>query len=306
MFRVSLKASGQLAPRRLVACFALLAAVTVARAGDIPGIGQSIEFVQKLQTPSGGFLSMPSTVSLKTAPTLRATSTAGRALHYLGGKLPNAEAAKKYIAGCYDAASGGFADTPGGKAEMSTTAIGIMAVRDLGMPIEPYADGAVKFLTDHAKSFEDIRIAAAAFEGIKRPAPKRDAWLAEIKKLRNADGTFGAGAAQARETGSAAVILLRLGDPLEQRDNVLKALRAGQRPNGGFGKGATETDADLETAYRVMRCFMMLKEKPARVEALRTYLAKCRNDDGGYGAAPGEPSSVNGAYYATIIRKWLD
>src|SRR6185369_15626263 len=199
-----------------------------------------------------------------------------------------------------------FADVPGGKVEMSTTAIGIMAVKDLGISIEPYAEGAVKYLTENAKSFEDIRIAAAAFEGIQRPAPKRDAWLAEIKKLRNADGTFGKGAAQARETGSAAVILLRLGDTLEQRDNVLKVLRAGQRPNGGFGKGVTETDADLETAYRIMRCFMMLKEKPARVEALRTYIAKCRNADGGYGVAPPEPSTVSGTYYAAIIRKWLD
>ena len=55
-----------------------------------------------------------------------------------------------------------------------------------------------------------------------------------------------------------------------------------------------------------MRCFMMLKEKPARVEALRTYIAKCRNADGGYGVAPAEPSTVSGTYYAAIIRKWLD
>ena len=67
-----------------------------------------------------------------------------------------------------------------------------------------------------------------------------------------------------------------------------------------------ETGADLETAYRVMRTFMMLKEKPARVEALRTYIAKCRNEDGGYAIAPGEMSTVSGTYFATIVRKWLD
>jgi hypothetical protein len=55
-----------------------------------------------------------------------------------------------------------------------------------------------------------------------------------------------------------------------------------------------------------MRCFMMLKERPARVEGLRTYVAKCRNEDGGYGVAPGQPSNVGGTYYATIITHWLD
>jgi prenyltransferase beta subunit len=285
---------------------AVLALVPSGWADDIPGTPQTIEFVQKLQTPGGGFLAMAPAPNIRLMPTLRTTSTAARALHYLGGKIPNPDAAKKFIASCQDAASGGFADSPGGKVEVATTAVGIMTVRDLGMPLEPYIDGAVKYLSDNAKSFEEIRIAAAAFEGIERPAPKRDAWLVEIKKLQNPDGTFGKGAAQAREIGSAAVILLRLGDKLDQRDNVLKALRDGQRPNGGFGKGATNSDADLETAYRVMRCFMMLKEKPARVEALRTYIAKCRNEDGGYGPAPGETSTVGATYFATIIRKWLD
>jgi hypothetical protein len=288
------------------ASFAFLAIGLTVRGGDVPGTAQSIEFVQKLQTPGGGFLAMAPAPNIRLAPTLRATSTAARALHYLGGKIPNPEAAKKFIASCHDAASGGFADMPGGKAEVAPTAIGILAVRDLGMKAEPYEDGVVKFLNENAKSFEDIRIAAAAFEGMKRQAPKRDVWLAEIAKLRKADGTFGAGAAQTRETGSAVAIYLRLGENLDQRDNVLKALRDGQRPNGGFGKGATETDADLETAYRVMRSFMMMKEKPARVEALRTYVAKCRNEDGGYAIAPGEMSTVSGTYFATIIRKWLD
>jgi hypothetical protein len=287
--------------KHLIAGLAVVVIALPARADDIPGAEQTIEFVRRLQAPSGAFLPMPSG-----KPSLRVTSTGVRAIHYLGGKLPNADAAKKYIASCFDAASGGFAETPGGKSDVASTAVGILAVRDLGLSIEPYADGVTKYLSDNAKSFEEVRIAAAAFEGMERKAPKRDAWLAEIKKLRNADGTWGSDAAQARETGSAAVVLLRLGEPLEQRANVLKALRDGQRPNGGFGKGATETDADLETAYRVMRCFMMLKEKPARVEALRTYIAKCRNEDGGYAVAPGEMSAVSGVYFATIIRKWLD
>ena len=59
--------------------------------------------------------------------------------------------------------------------------------------------------------------------------------------------------------------------------------------------------SDLESTYRVMRCFMMLKSNPERLEGLRTFIAKCRNEDGGYGVAPGQPSSAAGTYYAASM-----
>jgi hypothetical protein len=62
----------------------------------------------------------------------------------------------------------------------------------------------------------------------------------------------------------------------------------------------------LESSYRIMRCFMMLKEKPADVDAFKGFIAKCRNRDGGYGVAPGQPSSVGATYFASIILHWLD
>ena len=54
-----------------------------------------------------------------------------------------------------------------------------------------------------------------------------------------------------------------------------------------------------------MRCFVMLKARPDRVEDVRAFVAKCRNDDGGYGIAPGQPSSVSSTYFASIITHWL-
>jgi hypothetical protein len=50
----------------------------------------------------------------------------------------------------------------------------------------------------------------------------------------------------------------------------------------------------------------MLREKPADVAALRSFIGKCRNDDGGYGVVPGQPSSVSGTYYAGIVLHWLE
>ncbi len=87
---------------------------------------------------------------------------------------------------------------------------------------------------------------------------------------------------------------------------MLKVLRDGQRLNGGYGKDDNEFASDLESTYRVMRCFMMLKSRPDRVEGLRTFVAKCRNEDGGYGVGPGQPSSIGGTYYAASILHWLE
>ena len=50
----------------------------------------------------------------------------------------------------------------------------------------------------------------------------------------------------------------------------------------------------------------LLKEKPADVNALKTFIAKCRNKNGGYGVAPGQEATVSGTYFASIILYWLD
>ncbi len=290
---------------RLFASVLALAVVLPCWADDSVGDAQTIEFLKALQTPGGGFAGKPPT-DAAAAPTLRATTSAVRAILALGGKVPNSEATTKFIASCYDSKIGGFADTPGGKVDVPTTAVGVMVVRELGTPIETYAEGTAKYLSDNAKSFEDIRIAAAGFEKLPVKSPKADAWMAEVKKNRNADGTFGKGLGQTRDTASAVVTLLRLGEKVEPRDTLVKALRDGQRGSGGFGKADSENDADLETCYRVMRCFKMLNAQPARVEGLRTYVAKCRNEDGGYSPEPGEPSTAAATYYAVMVRKWLD
>src|SRR5579885_3318263 len=87
-----------------------------------PGkFAQTITFVQKLQTKSGGFLPKPAPETGKVGPpTLRATSAGVRALKYLGGKVPDKEAAAKFVASCHNDKSGGFADVPDGKTDVFT------------------------------------------------------------------------------------------------------------------------------------------------------------------------------------------
>src|SRR4051794_15624099 len=99
----------------LMACFIV---APVAHAGDAAK-KQTIAYVQKLQTPSGGFRTHdPKPDAVKIEPNLRATSAAVRALHYLGGELPDKAACVKYVESCYDADSGGFSDVPKGKPDV--------------------------------------------------------------------------------------------------------------------------------------------------------------------------------------------
>jgi hypothetical protein len=261
----------------------------------------TVVYVQKMQQSNGAFA--PSAANTTTG--LRVTSGAVRALKYFGGELPNREGCAKFVDSTFDSATGGFADVPGGKVDVATTAVGLMAVTELKLPPERYTTPAVKYLVDNAKTFEEIRIAAAGLEAVEKRPPQVNAWLEQVAKMRNADGTYGKGDSLARDTGSAVVVVLRLGGKVEQPENVLKALKAGQRPDGAFGK-ADASGSDLETTYRVMRAFHMLKEKPADVAKLQAFLAKCRNSDGGYGVAPGQPSGVSPTYNAAIILHWLD
>jgi prenyltransferase beta subunit len=180
-----------------------------------------------------------------------------------------------------------------------------MAATELKVPANLWRDGAVKFLGEQSKNLEEIRLAAATFESLQMKAPKADAWLAQIAAARNADGTFGSGSGQARATGGTAAMILRLGGTLEHRDAVLAAMRAGQRADGGFGT-AERPESDLESSYRIVRAFHMLKERPADVAKLRSFVASCRGPMGGYGERPGQPPTAAGTYFAAIILHWLD
>ena len=105
---------------RLLAALALVF-VTLPVLADAPKEARAtIAYLRKLQTKNGGFTADAG----KTTPSLRATSSALRALKYFGGEAPDRTAAGRFVESCYDSTSGGFADTPGGKPDVPTTAVG--------------------------------------------------------------------------------------------------------------------------------------------------------------------------------------
>jgi prenyltransferase beta subunit len=267
----------------------------------------TLKFLASLQQPDGGFVGAPIDPKAEAKPksSLRATSAAVRAIKYGGGAVPNAGKASEFVQSCYDAKIGGFADQPNGTPDSNLTAIGLMAAAEL-YPAGFDSAPAIRFLVNNAKSFEERRLAVAGMEAAGKFAPEIRGWFDEVRRNANPDGTHGKGDAQARETGGVAAMFLRAGEmlPQDQRKAVIAALQAGQREDGGFGKPG-EKGSDGETTYRVMRAFHLLKEKPKDAAKVSEFVARCRNADGGYGVAPGQPSTVSGTYYAAVVSKWL-
>lgn len=260
----------------------------------------ALKYVQGLAVADGGF---KGTADAK-GPSLRGTSAGLRAVKYLGGEVENKGKYTAFVMSCFDPKTGGFADAPDGKPDVFLTAVGVMACVELGVPKEKFAK-AMDYLKENAKSFEDVRIGAAAVEawGVKECPFPLDDWFGIAEKHCTALGFSPALEDGARDSGSLGAMYLRLGKPVGER--MAEFLQTGQRPDGGWGKGKGNT-SDAESTYRVMRAFMLLKAKPKDPAAVRKFLASCRNKDGGFASKPGDPSTVGGTYQFAIITKWLD
>src|SRR5947209_5340353 len=122
----------------------------------------TVKYLQELQCPDGGFHPQAVDPRLDQAPkgSLRATTSALRALKYFGGAPKDKTAAAKFVMECNDRNAGAFADTPNGKPDVFTTAVGVMAAAELGISAGITLEKCVKYLGENAKEFEDIRIAA--------------------------------------------------------------------------------------------------------------------------------------------------
>ncbi|WP_435016546.1 family 16 glycoside hydrolase [Tundrisphaera sp. TA3] len=278
--------------------FGVVAGTGPARGQTPAEIGQTARYIAAFQNPDGGFAP-----GVGKASTLGATSSAIRTLGYVAGSIKDLPGAIKYVQSCHDKESGGFATTPGGKTDVPTTAVGLMAISALKLDPAPYGDAAVGYFGKNVKTFEDIRIAVAGLEAIKKGSPDLPRWIEQVEADKNPDGTFGKGPGQARATGSAAVALLRMGVKFDEsrEASILKVLREGQKDDGGWGEG--DGPSDLGSTYRIMRGFWMLKQKP-NLDKVRAYIAKHRQSDGGYAPKPGGVADPGATYTCAIVSYW--
>jgi hypothetical protein len=231
---------------------------------------------------------------------LRATAAALRALRYLGGDLKNRAACEHFVIACA-IPTGGFADVPGRTADVVSSAAGLMALAELKRGPDHLVHKTVSYLDRNARSFEEIRMAAAGMEAAGRQSAESANWIKQLIRERRPDGTFGE--ASVGDTAGRVVTLLRLGASLPPIGPIVATLRAGQRADGGFGKD--DSGSDLETTYRVMRAFAMLKCRPLRPDRVAVFVAACRDADHGYALRPGLPSQMAPTYFASAVLRWL-
>ncbi|QDV37308.1 family 16 glycoside hydrolase [Tautonia plasticadhaerens] len=251
------------------------------------------------QDPSGGF-----STEAGESPNLGTTTASIRILRYTGSSVPDVLSCIDFVRSCFDPESGGFSQIPGGEPDVGTTASGLMALGELRISDPGLIDPAIAYVSDHAETFPEVRIAVAGTEAVGRESPKFGAWSAAILENRNESGTWGSGPALTFDTGGTAAALLRMGLDFDRKETVTEAIRAGQRDDGGWSPG--EGESDLSATYRVMRAAYMLGFAPD-LDALRRFVGRCRREDGGYAPAPGVTEPTIGAtYMATILLRWAD
>ncbi len=285
---------------------ALTTLLTIHWLGASIGFGQTpsdlsatAAYAASRQNSDGGFANEPGGPS-----SLGTTNAAIRILRYTGSSIPDVLGAIDYVQDRFDPATGGFEPAEDQAPTVRSTAIGLMAVAELRIDDQETIDRAVQFLSTHATSFPDVRIAVAGLEAVGVRSEKFDDWSGEILKNRNPDGTWGEGASLAFDTGGTAAALLRMGFELDRRESIIEATRSGQQPDGAWSADGRVTN--LSSTYRVVRGMYMLGATPD-LDALRGFIARCLRPDGGYAASPDqESSSIASTYVARILLKWAN
>ncbi|HKI21234.1 MAG TPA: family 16 glycoside hydrolase, partial [Isosphaeraceae bacterium] len=278
-----------------VVCCSGIALAETTRGQTPAEFARTAEFAAAHQNKDGGFAA-----KVVASSSLGSTNAGLRVLKHVGGSVPDVLACIRYVKSCRDE-SGGFAPTPGGKPDVITTALGLMAASELKIADKTIVQEAIAYLGKNAKTFEEVRMAIAGLEAVQAKSPDFTRWNDQIQAMRNPDGTFGEGPGQAFATGGAAAAILRMGLDLDKRDAVAAALRSGQRPDGGWSKDAG--NSDLGSTYRIMRALYMMHEKPD-LDRLFGYVARCRQSDGSYASAPGGAGDLGATYTATIVLRW--
>ncbi|MHB1561746.1 MAG: prenyltransferase/squalene oxidase repeat-containing protein, partial [Isosphaeraceae bacterium] len=259
-------------------------------------MAQTAAFAASHQNEDGGF----SDQAVGQPSTLGATNAGLRVLRHVGGSVPDILGCVKFVRSCR-VPGGGFSSRPGGKPDVITTAIGLLAASELKIDDPEMIRESVAYLGRNARTFEEVRMAAAGLEAIGVASPDGSRWYHQILAMRNPQGTFGTGAGISFATGGSAAAILRLGMPLEHRPALVKAILAGQTPEGGFSKdGGTP---DLSSSYRIVRALYMMRERPD-LDKLLGFVARCRKSDGSYSATPDGKGSLGGTYLGTILIYW--
>ncbi len=266
-------------------------------------MAQTAQFVLDHHSPKGGYVPQKGS-----SPSLRATLSARRSLHLLGVKAPSPEKDILFVASCVDE-SGAFADRPNDKSTTTLASVGLLLASDLMMHKNPEYFKLIelnkRLVLNDAKSFEEIRMGAAVFEGLGVISTRRNEWVRQLRATQSTEGGYGPSGSRLRDTGGVVAALLRLKEPLAKQEKhaLIEFLLSGQGKDGGFG--VTESaPSELDSSYRIGRALWMLGVTPD-ARRMGVFLEKCRTPSGAYSVHPGEEPTLVDTYRALIISSWL-
>lgn len=268
------------------------------------GIAKTGQFIASHRAETGGYCTQKGS-----NPSLRATFQARKALKTLGIAPVKPELDVKFAKECIEEDTHLFLDRPGEKPSALFSAAGIMTFVALGIhespDLQPAIEANKRYLQVQAKSFEEIRLGAAAFEALGHAPPVRREWIHQLRKNQSAEGGFGPLNSRLKDTGGVVAGLLRLGEGFSDKDKqvYLEYLLEGQGQAGGFGM-TSESASDLDSSYRVGRAIWMLGGSPDQVK-MKMFLKKCQTANGGFADRPGEEGTLADTYRAVMIASWL-
>jgi len=155
-------------------------------------------------------------------------------------------------------------------------------------------------MSENAKEFEEIRMAAAGMEAAGQRTTFARVWLVNLQRRANPDGSYGKGAEIPRATGGTVAAILRLGG--KAGGFRLGHRHTEQRTEQGRWFGKDDTGAsDLESSYRIMRCYHMLKPSAASGGRPRIHRRVPQRRWRVRGSTRGSPSNVSGTYLLALF-----
>ncbi len=166
---------------RVVALLALTvpAAINVrVRAQSAADFAQTAAYAAAHQNADGGFAASPGQPS-----TLGATNTGLRVLDYVGGSLLDEPGCIRFVNSC-KVPGGGFSQRPGGKPDVVTTALGLMAAAEVKVADKALIDAAVAYFRANTKAIEEVRMSIAGLEAVGARSPDFPRWAEQLEALR--------------------------------------------------------------------------------------------------------------------------
>ena len=127
-------------------------AAPMSRAQTPAEMAQTASYAAAHQNKDGGFAAKVGQPS-----TLGATYSALKILKHVGGSVPDVLACVNYVKSCR-VPGVGFAQEPGGKPDVVTTARGLMAASELKINDSDMIREAVAYLGRSARSFDEVRM----------------------------------------------------------------------------------------------------------------------------------------------------